>query len=55
MYMALHEGSTQRGYIGSYAGNAQDVDFGTNTINASGRVHLTTKAVPPLALTQLAT
>jgi hypothetical protein len=50
MYMALYEGSSQRGYIGSFAGNAQDVDFGTNTINNSGRVHLTTLAIPRLSI-----
>jgi hypothetical protein len=50
MYMALYEGSTQRGYFGSFAGNAEDVDFGTNTANTSGSVHLTTKAVPRLTV-----
>jgi hypothetical protein len=50
MFMGLYEGSTQRGYIGSFAGNAQDVDFGTNTANTSGRVHLTTRAIPRLTI-----
>jgi hypothetical protein len=50
MYIALYEGSTQRSYIGSFAGNAQDMDFGTNTGNLSGRVHLTTKAITRLTI-----
>jgi hypothetical protein len=50
MFMGLYENSTQRGYIGSFAGNAQDVDFGTNTANTSGSVHLTTKAIPRLTI-----
>ena len=30
MYITLAEGINNRGYIGSYAGNAEDVDFGTD-------------------------
>jgi hypothetical protein len=50
MYMGLYENGTQRGYFGSFAGAAQDVDFGTNSGNMSGRVHLTTKATPRLTI-----
>jgi hypothetical protein len=50
MYMGLYENSTQRGYLGSFSGAAADVDFGTNTANATGKVHLTIKAVPRLTV-----
>jgi hypothetical protein len=50
MYMGFYESNTQRGYIGSFAGNSADVDFGTNTGNSTGAVHLTVKAVPKLTI-----
>lgn len=50
MYIGLYENSTQRGYFGSYAGAAADVDFGTNSGNATGKVHLTIKAAPRLTI-----
>jgi hypothetical protein len=50
MYVALTENSAYRGYIGSYAGSAEDVDFGTGTGNTTGKLHLTIQAVPMLTI-----
>lgn len=51
MYVTLYESGVYRGYIGSYAGAAADVDFGTGASNTTGSVHLTIAAVPKLSLT----
>ena len=51
MYIGLYENALYRGYLGSYAGNDEDVDFGTGGGNTSGKVHLTTEAVPRLTVT----
>lgn len=50
MYMGIFENDLYRGYIGSYAGNAADVDFGTGGGNTGGKVHLTTQATPRLTI-----
>jgi hypothetical protein len=50
MYLVLRETGTYRGYIGSFAGNAADVDFGTGAGNTTGRVHLTLQASPALTI-----
>ena len=50
MYVPFLEGSSYRGYIGSFAGNAQDVDFGTGAGNETGKVHLTIQANPQLTI-----
>jgi hypothetical protein len=50
MYVALTENNIYRGYIGSYAGSAEDVDFGTGTSNTTGKLHLTIQAVPKLTI-----
>jgi hypothetical protein len=47
MWITLAEGASNRGYIGSYAGNAEDVDFGTYSTNTTGKVHLTTGTNQP--------
>jgi hypothetical protein len=44
MYLAFREGGVYRGYLGSFAGNASDVDFGTGAGNTTGAVHLTIQA-----------
>jgi len=49
MYLTLSEKGIQRGYIGSFAGNPEDVDFGTYAGNL-GAVHLTTNDVPKLTI-----
>src|SRR5688572_15822070 len=41
MWVTLAENGINRGYIGSYAGNAPDVELGTYS-GSSGSVHLTT-------------
>jgi hypothetical protein len=50
MYVAFTENNAYRGYIGSYAGAAEDVDFGTGAGNATGKLHLTIQAVPKLTI-----
>jgi hypothetical protein len=50
MYMGLFENDLYRGYIGSYAGNAEDVDFGTGSSNLTGKLHLTVQANPALTI-----
>ncbi|WP_315818061.1 hypothetical protein [Paraflavitalea speifideaquila] len=50
MYLAIYETNVYRGYIGSFAGNAEDVDFGTGVGNATGKVHLTIQGVPKLTV-----
>jgi hypothetical protein len=50
MWLTLSEKNINRGYIGSYAGNPEDVDFGTYGSNATGKVHLTTVDVPRLTV-----
>lgn len=50
MYMSIFEGDVYRGYWGSYAGAAEDVDFGTGAGNTTGKLHLTIQAVPKLTI-----
>lgn len=50
MYVALTENNIYRGYIGSYAGAAEDVDFGTGSGNTTGKLLLTIQAVPKLTI-----
>ncbi|MBL7773880.1 MAG: hypothetical protein JNM95_13530, partial [Chitinophagaceae bacterium] len=50
MYMGLYESGSYRGYLGSYSGNATDVDFGTGAGNTTGAVHLTLQATPKLTV-----
>lgn len=50
LWWGLYEGGLYRGYIGSYAGKNEDVDFGTGASNNTGSVHLTVAAVPKLTV-----
>lgn len=50
MYISLRENGIYRGYLGSYAGAAEDVDFGTGDNNSNGKLHLTIKAIPRLTI-----
>ncbi|MBL7828451.1 MAG: tail fiber domain-containing protein [Saprospiraceae bacterium] len=50
LFLALNELDNYRGYIGSYSGNPEDVDFGTGSGNTSGKVHLTIEANPALTV-----
>lgn len=51
MYIGFFENNTQRGYVGSYAGAAEDFDMGTSAINTSGKLHFTTMASPRMTIT----
>lgn len=48
-FIALHENGVYRGYLGSFAGAAEDVDFGTGN-GTTGKLHLTIKAIPRLTI-----
>lgn len=50
MYMTFAESGTYRGYLGSYSGAAEDIDFGTGDINTTGKVHLATQSMPRLTV-----
>lgn len=50
MYMGIFENDVYRGYWGSYAGNAEDVDFGTGSGNTLGKLHFTIQASPKLTI-----
>lgn len=50
MYMGIFENDIYRGYWGSYAGAAEDVDFGTGSGNTLGKLHLTIQANPRLTI-----
>lgn len=49
MYMGIFENDIYRGYWGSYAGAAEDVDFGTGS-GTSGKLHLTIQASPRVTI-----
>jgi len=49
-YIALHENGVYRGYLGSFSGAAEDVDFGTGGSNTTGKLHLTTQSIPRLTI-----
>lgn len=51
MYITLAEGANNRGYIGSYYGNPEDVDFGTHSSNSTGKLHLVTGSTSRLTVT----
>ena len=50
MYMGIFEGDVYRGYWGSYSGAAEDVDFGTESGNTLGKLHLTIQANPRITI-----
>ena len=50
MWITLAENGVNRGYIGSFAGNAEDVDFGTYGGNATGKIHFVTIGTPRLSV-----
>lgn len=50
MYIGLSESNTLRGYIGSYAGANEDVDFGTASGNTAGKLHLTVQSAPKMTV-----
>lgn len=50
MYITLAENGINRGYLGSYAGSAEDIDFGTYGNNYTGRIHFTIRDVPMMTI-----
>jgi len=50
VYSTIAETGLNRGYFGSYAGNPEDVDFGTYTGNATGKIHFTIQATPKMTI-----
>ena len=50
MYMGIFENDVYRGYWGSYAGAAEDIDLGTGSGNTIGKLHLTIQASPKLTI-----
>jgi len=50
MYMGIFEGDVYRGYLGSYSGAAEDVDFGTGAGNTLGKLHFTIQSNPKLTI-----
>lgn len=49
VYLTWAENGIARGYLGSYSGNAEDVDFGTYSGNL-GKIHFTTNNVPRVTI-----
>jgi hypothetical protein len=50
MYIGLFEQDNYRGYLGSFGGSPQDVDFGTGTGNTTGKLHLSIQSEPKLTI-----
>jgi len=50
MYITLAENGINRGYLGSFAGSAEDIDFGTYASNSTGRIHFTIRDVPMMTI-----
>lgn len=50
LWWGFYEGGQYRGYLGSYSGKNEDVDFGTGASNTLGSVHLCVAAVPKLTV-----
>ena len=49
LYLSWAEGGSYRGYLGSYAGNPEDVDFGTYG-GSTGKIHFTTFNIPRMTI-----
>ncbi|MGX9986013.1 hypothetical protein [Soonwooa purpurea] len=50
IWWGIYENNLYRGYLGSYAGNNEDVDFGTGAGNTTCSTHLTIKDEPKLTI-----
>lgn len=50
LWWGFYEGGAYRGYLGSYSGKNEDVDFGTGASNTIGSVNLTIAAVPKVTI-----
>ena len=49
IYLTWAEDGIARGYLGSYSGNAEDIDFGTYSGNL-GKIHFTTDNIPRVTI-----
>lgn len=50
LWWGFYEKGIYRGYLGSYSGKNEDVDFGTGGSNTEGSVHLVVAAVPKMTI-----
>lgn len=50
LFLSWSENSVYRGYLGSFAGNPEDVDFGTYSGNTTGKIHFTMQATPRMTI-----
>ncbi len=50
MFIGLYEAGEYLGYLGSFSGDAPDIDLGTGFGNTEGKLHLTTGASPRLTI-----
>jgi hypothetical protein len=49
-YLSINENGLYRGYLGSFGGANEDVDFGTGLGNTTGKLHLSIQANPRLTI-----
>ena len=49
LFLTWAENSIPRGYLGSYAGNPEDIDFGTY-LGTTGKIHFTTDNIPRVTI-----
>lgn len=49
-YLSIYENGLYRGYLGSFGGANEDVDFGTGSGNNTGKLHLSIQANPRLTI-----
>ena len=49
-YLSINENGVYRGYLGSFSGASEDVDFGTGVGNNTGKLHLCIQASPKLTI-----
>lgn len=50
LWWGFYEGGVYRGYLGSYSGKNEDVDFGTGAGNTLGSLNLTIQASPKVTI-----
>ncbi len=49
-YISFYENGAYRGYLGSYAGAVNDIDFGTGGGNGTGKIHFTLQGNPSVTI-----
>jgi hypothetical protein len=49
-FLSIVENDIYRGYLGSYSGADEDIDFGTGSPNTTGKLHLTIQGNPQLSI-----